>query len=142
MPDQLVGYWDPTNTQFQGPGNVPSASWEAVSNQQQPAASTSLALGFAPKAGKIMSCRVGAITAPTGNATYTVDFRKNNVSVLTGVITLDNSYIARAAKNGVLVAPANLVVATGDFFEVVIVNTPGTGAAPANIVFQVEMLCN
>jgi hypothetical protein len=140
--DQLTGYWDTVNQQFQGPGNVPSASWENVSGGQLVAATGSVALGFAPKAGVIKSVRVGAIAAPIGVATYTVDIKKNNVSVLTGVVTLDNSYTARASKNGVLVAPANLVVAAGDFFEAVIVSTPGGGTAPVNTVFQVDMLCN
>ncbi len=141
MPDQLVPYWNSTLNQFQGPANTPSGSVEIFAGVQAAAASATIPLGIATRAGFLVDTRVAAITPLTGNATYTVDIRKNGTTVLSAVIGLLTTTAARISVVGAL-AVANTPVAVGDFFEAVITNTPGTGTAPANIVFQMQLIQN
>lgn len=140
--DQLVPYWDAVKQQFQGPANVPSGSVETMQFVQLAAASVaSQPLGIVSRAGIITGARVAAKTAATGNAIYTVDVKKNGVSILSAVIQLDNSVATLISKVGAL-AVANTPVAVGDFIELVIVAAIGTGTLPALIVAQVEFIFN
>jgi hypothetical protein len=143
VPDQLTPYWDTVNQQFQGPGNVPAGSVEILQGSQLGAGATVavVPLGIASRAGKVADVRVAAVTPLTGNATYTVDIKKNGVTVLTAPMALLAATPARGSVVGVLAAnPTNVV--PGDFFEAAVSSVPGTGAAPANIVFQVQLIQN
>lgn len=140
--DQKTPYWDAVATRLavgSASGPVYDASIELLLGVQAAAASGTVVLGVAPRAGQITDARVAAITPLTGNATYTVDIHKNGVSILSAVLALSTGTAARASVVGAL---ATTSVAAGDFFEAVVTNTPGTGAAPANIVFQVQLLLN
>lgn len=139
MTDQLIPYWDATNQQLQGPGNTPSGSVQALVGTQATAASATVVLGIAPRAGKISDARVAAITPLTGNATYTVDIHQNGVSILSAPMALTSGTAARASVVGAL---SSTTVAAGDYFEAVIVDTPGTGTAPAQVAFQVALILN
>lgn len=141
MTSQIAPYWDSVLNQCQGPSNTPSGSVEIFASSQATAASATVPLGIATRAGFLVDTRVAAITPLTGNATYTVDIRKNGTTVLSAAIGLLTTTAARASVVGAL-AVANTPVAAGDFFEAVITNTPGTGAAPANIVFQMQLIQN
>jgi hypothetical protein len=76
-------------------------------------------------AGTIEAFVAGSIAACTGNATITVDLRKNGSTVLSAVITLDNANTARVVEAGTVTTPD---VAAGDVLEIVIAVNAGTGA--------------
>lgn len=139
MSDQLVPYWNATTQQCEGPGLVPSASVVLLDTEQATAASATQAMGIATRSGIVADARVAAITPLTGNATYTVDIHKNGVTILSAPIALLSTTSARASVIGTLTVTS---VAAGDFFEAVIVDTPGSGTAPANIEIQVQLLQN
>lgn len=120
---------------------IPAGATELLAQPQLVAASTTIPLGIASRTGKLQDARIAAITPLTGNATYTVDIRRNGVTILTAPIALLTTTGARISVAGTLIASPPLV-AVGDFFEAVIVNTPGTGTAPANILMQVAMILN
>lgn len=86
-------------------------------------------------AGTILSVRAGTITACTGNATITVDVKKNGVTVLTAVITLDNANTARVVEAGTLSVTS---LAAGDFLEAVVVATVGTGVLGTGLHVEVR----
>lgn len=137
--DQLVPYWDTVNQQFQGPGNVPGGSNEIFGVNQATGASATIPLGIATRAGKILDARIAAITPLTGNDTYTVDIRKNGVTVLSAAIAATNADTARQSKVGVLTVTS---VAVGDFFEAVVTYSHGTGTAPLNVQIQLALVLN
>lgn len=137
--DQLTPYWNPVTQGFEGPGNVPGASNEILGFNQATGASATIPLGIAHRAGKIIDARIAAITPLTGNDTYTVDIRKNGVTVLSAVIAAANTDTARQSKTGVLTVTS---VAAGDFFEAVATYTHGTGTAPLNVQIQVGLILN
>ncbi len=139
--DQRVPYWNRKTQQFEGPGGVVSGSAVPLVGQQAVAASATVVLGIATRAGQVADVRVAAITPLTGNATYTVDIHKNGVSILSAPMALLSTTAARVSVAGVLAASPT-TVAVGDFFEAVIVDTPGTGTAPAQIAFQVQLIAN
>jgi hypothetical protein len=85
---------------------------------------------------RVVSVRAGSITPCTGNATITVDVQKGGASMLTGVITLDASNSARVAEEGVL---ADGDLETGDWVDLVVVATVGTGALGTGLLVEVEI---
>ncbi|MBF6591128.1 MAG: hypothetical protein IVW57_11465 [Ktedonobacterales bacterium] len=144
MSDQLVGYWNASNAQFEGPANTPSASVETfVGFQATGASATNFPLGIASRAGLLKDVRVAAITPLTGNDIYTVDIKKNGVSVLVGgtPISLLSSTAARISVVGSL-DPTKTAIADGDFLEAAITFTHNTGTGPLNVVFQAQLLQN
>lgn len=139
--DQIVPYWDSVNAQFQGPANVPNGSVETYAISQATGASATIPLGITSRAGIVKDVRVAAITPLTTNDTYTVDIRKNGVTILTAPMALLAGTAARASIVGVL-AVANTPLAVGDFLEAVIVYTHGTGTAPLNVIAQLQAILN
>ncbi len=88
--------------------------------------------------GTINSVKAGSIVAATGNSTVTIDVRKNGTTVLTGTITLDNANTARIVEAGTVDGAQDDVVA-GDWIEVVISVSAGTGTLPTGLFVQVEI---
>ena len=74
--------------------------------------------------GLVIDVRAGTITPCVGAATITIDVKKNGTSILSGVITLNNSNAARVAAIGT-VSGGTLVA--GDWLEVVVAATAGGG---------------
>ena len=72
----------------------------------------------------LVSIKAGSVAACIGNSTVTVDLKKNGSSVLSAVITLDNANTARVAEAGTITTAGGVA---GDFYELVIVATVGTG---------------
>lgn len=148
LPDQLTPYWDNTQGVFLGPNQKQAGSVETMSAKVSPSldmfpgfqatgASGTIPLGIAQKAGTILAASVAAITPLTGNDTYTLDVKKNGVTILSAPIALLSSTAARVAVNGALTVTTCL---PGDFFEAVATYTHGTGTAPLNVAFEVAML--
>lgn len=81
-------------------------------------------------AGTIRSFRAGSIAIAVGAATVTVDLKKNGVTVLSAVITLDTGNAARVSEAGTL---STTSLAAGDLLEVVVVATAGGGTLPTGL---------
>jgi len=90
------------------------------------AASVTIPIHCSYAAGTIKAIKAGSIVACVGDSTVTVNVLKNGVSVLTGVITLDNANTARIAEDGTLDS-GKVTLAADDLLEIVIVATVGTG---------------
>jgi hypothetical protein len=75
--------------------------------------------------GNIVAFEAGSIAACTGNATITVDLKKNGTSILTAPVTLDSANTARVAEAASVATPE---LADGDLLEVVVAVNAGTGA--------------
>ena len=78
-------------------------------------------------AGTLMDLVGGVVGVLTGNATTTIDIKKNNVSVLSGTIGLDNANTARVVE-AATINPSLAAYVAGDVFEIVITVNAGTGA--------------
>jgi hypothetical protein len=80
--------------------------------------------------GEVVAFKAGSIGVAVGNATVTVDLKKNGVSILTAVITLDvgnTTYIVEEA------ALSFTALAAGDVLSVTTVATIGTGTLPTGV---------
>jgi hypothetical protein len=149
MADQLTPYWNATTKQFEGPANLPSASQAVLrgsatpvrdhlaANQVGNAAAATIPIGIVSKPGKIVSVKSATIGVAAGAAVSTVDVKVNGTTVLTGVITHDNSGGARVALAGTLVA--NPYVQPGDFIEAVITAAANGGTLPTGVSVQVAV---
>lgn len=84
----------------------------------------------------LVAFKAGSIAPATGNATVTLDLRKNGATVLTAVVTLNSSNAARVVVAGVL---ASTSLAQGDVIEVVITATAGTGTLPTGVFGYAEV---
>lgn len=88
--------------------------------------------------GQVLSVKAGSIAIAIGNSTVTVDVKKNGTSVLTAVITLDNTNTARVAEAGTISGSQDDLVA-GDILETVITATIGTGTLPTGVFVNIEV---
>jgi hypothetical protein len=79
----------------------------------------------------VVSVKAGSIAIAVGAATVTVDVKKNNVSILTAVITLDTGNTARVAEAGTILTASAVA---GDTYELVIVATAGGGTLAHGVV--------
>ncbi len=83
-----------------------------------------------------MSFKAGSIVVCLTPATVTLDLKKNGVSILTAVITLDAAntpYVVEAAA----IATATLVA--GDVLTVVIDETAGGGTVATGVFCELEI---
>jgi hypothetical protein len=94
------------------------------------AASETKAVFVARSAGTVRAIEAGIITAAVGAATVTIDLKKNGVSILTSVITIDNSKVAYAKTAGAISSAAYVA---GDVFTLVITATAGGGTLPQGL---------
>lgn len=86
--------------------------------------------------GTIKEIAVGSIVANVGAATVTVDLRKNGTTVLTGVVTLNNTHTARQNVTGTL---AGAGVVAGDDLDIVITATAGGGTLATGVFVAVTI---
>lgn len=94
-------------------------------------------LFVAKRAGTITSFLAGSIAAAIGDSTVTIDLKKNGTTILSSTIVLDSSNTARVAEDGTLNGASTAFVA-GDWFEVVITISAGTGTLPTGVFAQLE----
>ena len=83
--------------------------------------------------GNVTEFYAGSIAINAGAATITVDLKKNGVSILSSVITLNSSNTARVAVAGTI-SSASYVA--GDWFEVVATATAGGGTLGTGVFAQ------
>ncbi len=84
------------------------------------------AVHVATGAGVVESFAAGSIAACTGDATITVDLKKNGTTMLTAVITLDSANTAYVAEAGAISGGGTY--AAGDVLTIVVTVNAGTGA--------------
>ena len=121
--------------------NVPADKLESriyTSHAQPNSAATSETrpLFVARRPGTVNSVLAGSIAKAIGDSTVTVDVKKNGTTILSSVITLDSANTARVGEAGTISVPAFVA---GDWFEVVITATIGTGTLPQGVFVQCEM---
>lgn len=86
--------------------------------------------------GTVKNFTVSNLTANGGAATVTVDLRKNGVTMLSAVVTLDSTKAAFSANKGTLSVVA---LADGDYLTVVITAIPnGTDALASGVFAQIQ----
>jgi Flp pilus assembly protein CpaB len=131
-----------TSTQVQAGANLNADKLEqrffpALSQPNSAATTETRSLFVANRAGTVNSIKAGSIAAATGNSTVTLDIKKNGTTILSAVITLDNANTARITEAGVISGAGTFI--TGDWYEVVITATVGTGTLPFGVFIQCEV---
>lgn len=107
-------------------------------SQPNSAATTETRTVFvARRAGTLNEFIAGSIAKAIGDSTVTLDLKKNGTTVLSAVITLDSANTARIVEAGAISGGGAFVA--GDWFEVVIVATAGTGTLPFGVFAQLEL---
>lgn len=85
-------------------------------------------------AGTVNDFRAGSIGIAVGDSTVTVNLKKNGATILTGVVTLDETgEVSRVSVAGTI-SDADYVA--GDWFEIEFVATAGTGTLPTGVYAQ------
>ncbi len=106
--------------------------------QANSAASTETrALFVARRAGTVNEVIAGSIAKAVGDSTVTLDVKKNGTTILSAVITLDSANTNRIVELGAISGAGTFVA--GDWFEVVITATVGTGTLPFGVFCQLEI---
>ena len=85
--------------------------------------------------GSTLNFKAGCIAPCTGNATITVDLKKNGTTVLSAPITLDNAQAAYATVSGTITVPG---LVAGDVLTVVVAVNAGTGALGTGLFASVN----
>lgn len=103
------------------------------------ATAATVTLHVARHAGQVAELVAGSIAKAVGDSTVTFDLKKNNVSILSSTLVLDNANTNRVAEAATL-NPASIDYVAGDWFELVVTVSAGTGTLPtgiaANVVFN------
>jgi hypothetical protein len=86
--------------------------------------------------GTVVAFKAGSIAAATGNATMTLDLKKNGSSILAAAIVLDNANTARVVEAASISTPGLVV---GDWLEVVVTVDAGTGALGTGLYWELEV---
>jgi len=86
--------------------------------------------------GTLRNFRIGCVTACTGNATITIDLKKNGTTVLAAPKVLDNSQIDRQSVEASIQTQACV---QGDVFELVVTVNAGTGALGAGLFWSLTL---
>jgi hypothetical protein len=94
-------------------------------------------LFVAKRAGTITSFLAGSIAKAVGDSTVTINLLKNGTTILTSTIVLDNANTARVAEDGTLNGASTAFIA-GDWFELAITISAGTGTLPTGVFAQLE----
>jgi hypothetical protein len=87
----------------------------------------------ARSAGTVDGFVAGSIAKAVGDSTVTIDLKKNGTTILSAVITLDSGNTNRVVETGTVSSAAYVA---GDWFEVVIDATIGTGTLPTGVYAQ------
>lgn len=132
-------------SQIQAGVNIPADKTEQriFPSWQQPntaATAETRTLFVARRAGTLNEVAVGSIVAAIGDSTCTLDVKKNGTTVLAAAIVLNNSRTARTAVLGSISGGGTF--AAGDWFEVVITISAGTGTLPTGVYCQLEVDMN
>jgi hypothetical protein len=102
---------------------------------------TTKLLHLAEADGEIISVKVRAITAPTGDFNYTVDIKKAAASgafasILSSVITIDSSVSDNTNESGTL---STTTYSADDVFQVVVAVSGGTGVQGSDYIVSLVL---
>lgn len=122
--------------------NIPADKTEqrvfpSYSQPNSAATTETRTLFVARRAGTLNEVIAGSIAAAIGDSTVTVDVRKNGTTVLNAVITLDSGNTARIIEAGSISGSGAFI--QGDWFDVVITATVGTGTLPTGVFVELEL---
>lgn len=122
--------------------NIPADKTEqrffpAWSQPNTTATAETRTLFVARRSGTLNEVIAGSIAKATGDSTITVDIKKNGTTVLSAVITLDSANTNRIVESGSVSGGGTFVA--GDWFEVVIAISAGTGTLPTGVFCQLEV---
>lgn len=131
-----------TSDSVQAGANIDADKLESriyVSHAQPNTAATTetRTLFVAQRPGIINKVQAGSIAKAVGDSTVTVDVKKNGTTILSSVLTLNSSNVNRTPADATIDGTQDDYVA-GDWFEVVITATIGTGTLPTGVFVQVE----
>jgi hypothetical protein len=131
-----------TSSQILAGINIPADKTEqrlfpAWSQPNSAATTETRTLFVARRAGTLNEVIAGSIAKAIGDSTVTVDVKKNGTTVLAAVITLNNANTARIVESGSVSGGGTF--AAGDWFEVVITISAGTGTLPTGVFCQLEI---
>lgn len=87
--------------------------------------------------GIIRAFRVGNIVKAVGDATCTVNLKKNGTTVLSAVITLNSSSPNYTPVAGAITDPG---VVAGDVLEATLVSTAGSGTLPKGVYCELSVI--
>ncbi len=93
-------------------------------------------LFIARKTGTVKEIRVGSIVAATGDSTTTVNVLKNGTTILSSSVVLNN---ANTARTSVAAAISSSALVAGDWLDVAITISAGTGTLPTGLFVQMEI---
>lgn len=131
-----------TSTQVQAGANINADKTEQRlfpkwSQPNTTATAETRSLFVARRAGTLNAVLAGSIAKAVGDSTVTVDVKKNGTTVLSSVITLNSSNTNRVAVSGSISGAGTFVA--GDWFEVVIAISAGTGTLPTGVFCELEV---
>ena len=86
--------------------------------------------------GTIKAVKAGSVVAATGNATMTVDVKKNGTTVLSAPIVLDSTNTAYIVEAGM---PTVTTLVAGDVLTAVVTVDAGTGALGTGLFVEAEI---
>lgn len=137
LPDNAIN----SESQIKAGVNIPADKTEQriyPSHAQPNTAATTetRTLFVARRAGVVNEVIVGSIGIAVGNAITTVDVRRNGTTILSAVVTLDSANATRIVESGAISGAGTFVA--GDWYDVVITATIGTGTLPTGVFVQME----
>lgn len=112
--------------------------WVMFAQPNTAAAAETRPVFVARGVGLITEIRVGSIAKAIGDSTVTVDVKKNGTSVLTAPVVLDNANTARLTE-AASIDSAQDDLASGDWLEVVVTASAGTGTLPTGLAVQITV---
>ncbi len=87
--------------------------------------------------GTVQQFQGGIRVPPVGDSTLKVKLYKNGVNILSADVDISTAFTPDAYDQVVAgIEPTLADYSPGDVFEVVVVNTPGTGTPPEGLFFQ------
>lgn len=138
MPQNAITSGD----QVRAGANIPADKTEqrffpAWSQPNTAASTETRTLFVARRSGTVNAVLAGSIGVAVGDAITTIDVKKNGTTILSGIITLDSANTARVVELGTISGGGTFVA--GDWYEVVITATIGTGTLPTGVFVQLEV---
>lgn len=116
--------------------NLESRIYASHAQPNSAATAETRTMFVARRAGTINEIIAGSIAAAIGDSTVTIDVKKNGTTVLSSTIVLDNTNTARTPEVGTISGDGSFVA--GDWLEVVITISAGSGTLPTGVFVQCE----
>jgi len=106
-------------------------------SQSGTAAAQTKVIHVCGSAATVLRVAAGSVTACSGNASISVDVRRNGTSILTTPIVLDSSVAAYTLVEGTL---STTSLAADSVLTIVVTVAPGTGALGTGVFATIELV--